>query len=291
MDELDAGLFGTSSSMPKPSISTLPAKSKLSAPMASAEIKKEIDTKPVPISTGKSKKSELLAELFGAEEEQTEQSLSYLLEPISGQYPPKSMSPVFKFDSITKTAEEKGANVRDYKEAPTDSYVPMLSAGERRKRTITRNKPLEDYWGEFLQPESTEPKSAEVKSFPEESSLEFRPPETSAPKLDRSTIEIRGTAATFQNLAPAKSIITHQNTAKFELTDEIKEKILSMIKKEQEINNKTQEEIFETRLAELGSENETLREEMENLKLQSSEHESLIEVYGLFIHNKIYNII
>jgi hypothetical protein len=278
MDDLDAGLFGTSSSMPKPP-TTAPAASKPATAVAFAETK-AMDTKSVQISAGKSKKSELLAELFGAEEEKTEQSLSFQLEPISGQYPPKSMSPVFKFDSLTKAVEERGANVRDYNEAPTESYVPMLSGGERRKRTITRNKPVEDFWGDFLQPDSTEPKSFEAKSFPEEPLREFRPPEMPAPKLDRST-EIRGTS--FQNLPPAKSMNTQQmNVPKFELTDEIKEKILSMIKKEQEINNKTQEESFETRLAELGSENANMSVEIEHLKRQASQQESIIEVHIQF---------
>jgi hypothetical protein len=276
MDDLDAGLFGTSGSMLKPP-STAPAVSKPATAVSYAEIK-SVDTKPVQIAAGKSKKSELLAELFGAEEEQTEQSLSFQLEPISGQYPPKSISPVFKFDSLTKTTEEKSAIVRDYNEAPIESYVPTLSVGERRKRTITRTKPVEDLWGEFLQPDSTGPKSAEATSFPEDPPvLEYRPPEVTAPKLDRSS-KIRETS--FQNLPPAKSIITQQmNIPKFELTDEIKEKILSMIKNEQEINNKIQEENFEIRLAELRSENSSQSLEIKNLKQQTSQQDSLIEVF------------
>lgn len=288
MDDLDAGLFGTSSTMPKPSTSTAPAVSKpILAPAVETKAKPIVfDTKPVPIISGKSKKSELLAELFGAEEEQNEPSLSFQLEPISGQYPPRSVSPVFKIDSLTKGAEERGANVQDYNQASTEPYVPMLSAGDRRKRTITRNKPIEDFWGEFLQPESIEPKSVDIiQSAPEEISLEIRPPETTRPTLNRSTAEIRGPS--FQNIThpPAKPVTTHQNTAKFELTDEIKEKILSMIKKEQEINNKTHEENFEIRLTELGSENNSLREEIEQLKLQSSQHENLIEVCKILEKN------
>ena len=284
MDDLDAGLFG--SSIPKPT-STAPAASKPTTAVSYAETK-AIDSKPVQISAGKSKKSELLAELFGAEEEQNEQSLSFQLEPISGQYPPKSISPVFKFDSLTKTTEERGAIVRDYNEAPIESYVPMLSAGERRKRTITRTKPVEDFWGEFLQPDSSDPKSAAATIFPADPVPEYTPPKTTAPKLDRNSSKISETS--FQNVPPAKSIITQpMNIPKFELTDEIKQKILSMIKKEQEINNKTQEENFETRLAELGSENASLSLEIKILKQQASQQDNLIEVFKVIkISTKIF---
>ncbi|XP_065347314.1 ELKS/Rab6-interacting/CAST family member 1 [Cloeon dipterum] len=257
MDDLDAGLFGTAN-IPK----TVPNKSP-SPPLPDPDVQESYKiipaaTKSAPLGIPKSKKSELLAELFGSDVEEVL---------------PKEVKPKIEFDIRQPPSNPAIPIVRekDDVQGSLNSYEP--SPGIRGRRRAGKPKPTEVLWEEFLQPEKylekprTEEKDAKVKDNRAPLHLEILKTEDElVPRVE----ERRRVADAIPAPQESKPVAA---AVKFELTDKMKEQILAMIKEEQQ---KQSEDI-----------NSRLKEELRILKQQNLEFkERLGQLEGLVASQK-----
>jgi len=280
MDDLDADLFGTKN-IPKITSATKPDPF-ISDTIPMVAVKSEPSVKFTP-TIAKSKKSELLSELFGADDE--EEINKNAKEPsLSAQFQSKSPQMNFKLETPSMPIEIKSpVNFEtDYNASLSGSYMPLT--GERRKRNIQRNKPVEDLWGEFMQPAAHDTnlsKSAErtqLTDISQPHSSENLPTAIETRINKEATPKLKSGENDKEQISSIPAPSWAPTSVKFELTEDIEEKILTLLKDEQQKTRNELMEKFEDNLRELKEENSTLKGEITILMDKVSSQELQTQV-------------
>jgi hypothetical protein len=278
VDDLDANLFGTKN-VPKFDVLKKPdtiSASHRELPLKSFEATAATkNSAPIPV---KNKKSDLLSELFGADDEDSGDNF----RDESLQFKPKSPSPAtnFKLDAPLKTvnvAKTSTVIVTEDKnnDSLSGSYFPL--SGERRKRNFQRNKPVDDLWNEFIMPgtqQEMKEKILDTKDVPAAGKAIF---ETS-PRATDNFLETHkrqyenATEKTINSVPSAtpKSLDLHK--------DEIERIVLALIAEKQEAFMIDVEEKLQRQVQQLNEENARLGEEIISLNEKVHAQEEAIEV-------------